>query len=132
MKRAAVAEPELLHDVVLHGRRRRGRERDDGRGAKERQALAEHAVVGPEVVPPLRDAVRLVDRDERGLSPREHLGEARHLEPLGRDEEEVELPVEVGAAYARARPRAVAPGVDALGGEPLRPAAWRPGPPSAR
>ena len=80
-----------------------------GAGRSCGQALAEHAVVGPEVVAPLRDAVRLVDRDERRLAPGEHLGEAGHAEPLGRDEQEVEPPVEVGAAApaataARSRP----------------------------
>ena len=49
-----------------------------GAGRSSGQALAEHAVVGAEVVPPLRDAVRLVDGDQRGLALGEHLREARH------------------------------------------------------
>ena len=51
-----------------------------------------------------------------GLRLREHLREARHAQPLRRDEEEVELAVEVVEADL-ARGRAVAAGVDALGRE---------------
>jgi len=40
----------------------------------------------------MRDAVRLVDGDERRRPLREHLGKAGNSEPLGGDEEEVELP----------------------------------------
>ena len=90
-----------------------------GAGRSSGQPLAEHAVVRPEVVAPLRDAVRLVDGDQGGRALGEHLGEAGHAQPLGRDEEEVEAPVEVLAARA-ARGGAVATGVDALGGEALR------------
>ena len=103
MKRRAGGEAELLRDVVLDARRRGGGERDDGRGPQQRQPLAEQPVVGPEVVAPLRDAVRLVDRDERRRAPGQHLGEAGHPQPLGGDEEEVEPPVEVVAADLRAR-----------------------------
>ena len=39
-----------------------------GAGRSSGKPLAEHAVVGPEVVTPLRDAVRLVDGDERRLA----------------------------------------------------------------
>ncbi len=114
-----LVEAELGGDVVLHRRRRGGSERDDGGGAKEGEALAEHPVVGAEVMAPLRNAVRFVDRDEGRLSPREHLRKAGDAEPLRRDEEEVERAVEVGAA-SEARRFARAPGVDPLCAEALR------------
>jgi hypothetical protein len=85
-------QAELGDDVVLHeGRGGRG-EGDDRRGAQGGQALAEQAVVRAEVVAPLRDAVGLVDGDERGRAPGEHLREAGHAQALGRDEQEVEAP----------------------------------------
>jgi hypothetical protein len=45
---------------------------------------------GPEVVPPLRDAVRLVDRDQRHPHVAEEVPEPA-LEPLGRDVDELVL-----------------------------------------
>ena len=93
----AVDEPARLHeaqlrdDVVLHHRRGRRRQRQHRGGAQLGQALAEHAVLGAEVVAPLRDAVGLVDGDERRRALREHLREAGHPEALGREEQEVEL-----------------------------------------
>jgi hypothetical protein len=57
-------------------------------------ALVEHRelqVLGPEVVAPLRHAVRLVDREERDLRAVEELERARHQQALGRDVQEVEL-----------------------------------------
>ena len=93
-----VGEVELGDDVTLYGGRGGGGEGEDGRGAKGWEMVAEGAIVGAEVVPPDADAVGLVDGDEGGLPPREHLGEAGDLEPLGGDEEKVELAVEVRLA----------------------------------
>ena len=104
-----VHEAELRADVVLDARRRRRRQRDDRRGAQQREPRAEEPVVGAEIVPPVRDAVRLVDGDERRGPLGEHLGEARHREPLGGDEEEVELPGEVVEADLPRRGRGRAP-----------------------
>lgn len=62
-----------------------------------RKALRQHAefpVLRPEIVPPLRDAVCLVDGDERDRQPFQHREEAVHHQPLGRDVEEVELAAE--------------------------------------
>ena len=85
-----VVEAELRQDVVLHERRGRGGERQHGRGTQQVQLLAEHAVVGAEIVAPLRDAVRLVDGDEGGLALAEHLREAGNAQPLRRDEEKLQ------------------------------------------
>ena len=71
MKRAGVVDAELRDDVVLDRRRGGGGERENGTRrtvAQRRQILSEHAVVGAKVVAPLRDAVGLVDGDERGLA----------------------------------------------------------------
>ena len=59
-----LAEPEVPDDVVAHGWRRGRGEGEDLAGAETGQALTERQVGGTEIVTPLRDAVRLVDRDE--------------------------------------------------------------------
>ena len=63
--------------------------------AQAGQMLAQHAVVGPEVVAPLRDAVRLVDGDQRQLALGQHLGEAGHAQPLRRDEEKLQRALQI-------------------------------------
>ena len=99
-------EGELLRDVVLDARGGGGGERHDRRRPQRGQPLAEEPVVGPEVVPPLLDAVGLVDRHQRRGAAGQHLGEAGDPQALGRDEEEVEPPLEVGVGRPRAtRPR---------------------------
>ncbi len=107
-----IVQRELREDVVLHDGRRGGGEREDGRGAQQVQMLAEHAVVGAEIVAPLRDAVRLVDGDERRLALAQHLGKARDAEPLRRDEEKLQAAAEVVDA-GLARDLAIQPGVNA-------------------
>ena len=67
-----------------------------------RQILAEHPVVGPEIVSPLRDAVRFVDGDQRRLALRQHLRKAAHPQALRRDEQELQLAVQIiDASLAR-------------------------------
>ena len=121
---------QLRDDVVLHAWCRRGSERDDRRRAQQRKALAEHPVSRTKVVSPLRDAVGLVDGDERRRAVREHLGKAGHLQAFGSDEEEVQPSVEVGGQAARDASRSGPTGCD-----PRRahgPRASRPDPRSAR
>ncbi len=72
-----IAQPELRHDVAA----------DAGRGGRgvgvqaqvgeERAQPSELAVLGPEIVPPLADAVRLVHRHEGDLAAAEHRRETR-------------------------------------------------------
>ncbi len=94
---------ELLRDVRGHARvrgRRRREHGDAGRQVGEQRADA--AVVGPEVVPPVGDAVRLVDDDEArvGREPGEHLvAEAGVVEPLRRAQQHVDLTVRDGPVH---------------------------------
>ena len=94
MKRAGLDHAELGEDVGLDGWRCGGGEGEDGHAAgtvaKRGQVLADHAVVGTKVVTPLRDAVGLVDGDERGRALGEHLREAGNAKAFWGDEEEVE------------------------------------------
>ena len=63
-----------------------GRGEGDGLGDAERVAQRREVhVVGTEVVAPLRDAVRLVDREHRGLRGAEHRHHLGLGEPLRRD-----------------------------------------------
>ena len=94
-RRTSASPPELLRDVVgdaLVGGRR-GRQHRDAVGQLGEQG-ADPAVVGPEVVAPVGDAVRLVDHEQaagRG-QPRQHLvAEAGVVEPLRAHQEHVDL-----------------------------------------
>ena len=91
----AAAGTELLDDVGDDpgvGRRRRGEHRRAlGQG---REQVADAPVVGPEVVPPVADAVGLVDDEQAArLGERGQLlvAEAGVVEPLGADEQHVDL-----------------------------------------
>ena len=107
-----VVQRKLREDVVLNdGCCGRG-QRQDRRGAQQVQMLAEHAVVGAEIVAPLRDAVRLVDGDERRLALAQHLGKAGDAQPLRRDEEKLQAAVQVVDA-GLARALAIQSGVNA-------------------
>ena len=72
-------------------------------------------VVGPERVTPCRDAVRLVDREDRQLDLREEPQEALVGEALGRDVEQLQLarraadPARRASRRARATSRAAPP-----------------------
>ena len=106
---------ELREDVGLHGWRGGGGEGENGNAcgtvAQSGKVLADHAVVGAEIVAPLRDAMGLVDGDERGRTLGEHLRKARNAQPLGSDEKEVERASEIVDA-GLARDGAVEAGVN--------------------
>ena len=81
-----VREPELLDDVAAHAL---GRGRGVGvnaRARKTRLQLREPAIFGPEIMSPLADAVRLVDREAGNLQARRELEKSRRQQPLRRDE----------------------------------------------
>ena len=92
---ALVERAELLgdirHDPAVRGR---GRREHGNPGGDARDEVAQPPVVGAEVVPPVADAVRLVD-DEQS-DPRHQLrqllvAERRVVEPLGRHQQHVDL-----------------------------------------
>ena len=62
-----VAQPEAERDVAGDLRRRGRRRGDDRVGLQPARGVREPEVVGPEVVAPLRDAVRLVDDEQPDL-----------------------------------------------------------------
>ena len=94
-ERLAAAGRELLGDVgddPAVGRRGRREHRRAGRQVAEQRPDA--AVVGPEVVAPVGDAVRLVDDEQPGgrRQPRQHgVAEAGVVEPLRADQQHVDL-----------------------------------------
>ena len=73
--------------------------------AERARGVGEAEVVGPEVVPPLRDAVGLVDHEEPDARRAHPLEEAGRREALGRHVEEPQLagqrPLERGGVGAR-------------------------------
>ncbi len=88
--RSAPLEAQLLHDLLaraLVGGRGQRDARDAGEALGEDAQLA---VLGAEVVAPLRDAVRLVDGEEGDVDLGEKRQHALLHEALGRDVEEVE------------------------------------------
>ena len=83
---------DVLRDAGVGGRG--GRQDGDTRGELAEQS-PDAAVVGTEVVAPVRDAVRLVDDDQAGVGSearQDLVAEARVVEALGRAEEDVDLP----------------------------------------
>ena len=87
-----IAQPEAGDDVRRHLWRRGGRGGDDGLGAEPARGVRQAEVVRPEVVPPLRDAVRLVHHEEADARVADALEEAGRGEPLGRDVEDPGVP----------------------------------------
>ncbi len=96
--RAVVTSParrQLLDDVGHDARIRRRRCREDRRLARQRgEQVPDPPVVGPEVVTPVADAVRLVD-DEQAARRREGrellIAKARVVQALRADEQHVHL-----------------------------------------
>ncbi len=86
---------ELLGDVGGHAGVGGGGGGQDGyAGGQVAEERADPPVVGPEVVAPVGDAVRLVDDQQPAgrRQPRQHLvAEAGVVQPLGRDEQHVDL-----------------------------------------
>ena len=86
--RAGVVQTEAGDDVVGHLRRRRRGRGDDGLRAEPARRVGQAEVVRAEVVPPLGDAVRLVDHEQPDLGLPDPLEEARRREPLRGDVEQ--------------------------------------------
>ena len=100
------------------GRGGRG-ERADLELAEDGRALPDALIVGAEVMPPLADAVRLVDDDQRGMMLFEEVVELGGAEALGGEVEEFELPVG-GGAHGGGLLRGCDGAVEAGGGEAVR------------
>ena len=79
LEHGRVRDAEVLEDVALHLGRRRGGQGDDGRPPDLVHQRTDAAVLRPEIVPPLRDAVGLVHGVERDL----HLAKQRDVLLLG-------------------------------------------------
>ena len=86
-----LAQPEARHDVGRDLRRRGRRRGQDRLRAEPARRVGEPEVLGPEVVPPLGDAVRLVDHEQAELRVPDALQEPRRREPLGRDVQQPHL-----------------------------------------
>ena len=67
-----IVEAELRRDVAPHARRRGRRVGVQADAGEELTQPPELAILGPEVVPPLADAVRFVHRDEADVDGRQH------------------------------------------------------------
>ncbi len=115
MTRVGQAEP--VRDLGAGGLGGRGGQRDPGH---VRPALVQHGqfqVVGPEVVPPLGHAVRLVDGEQRDPAPVEQPHRRLGAQPLRRQVEQVQLAGQEGgldlAPFARVLGGVQEPGPDA-------------------
>ncbi len=73
-----IDHPELTHDVLLHVGGGRGGQCQYRWTAKSLGNTAEREIIGTEVVPPLTDAVRLID-DEEADRPRQQMLEERAI-----------------------------------------------------
>ena len=99
---ARIAQPQLGADVVARARVGRG---GDGEARHLREHLrqpSQHAVLRTEVVAPLADAMRLVDRHQRERQARQPLQHGRLHQAFGREVEQVQRafvdpPPDVGA-----------------------------------
>ena len=83
-------EVELLHDVPPHPLRRRRRQRQQRRPREHVAKLPQVAVVRPELVPPLGDAMRLVDGDQAHPQPAQEPAKPLDGQPLRRDVQDLD------------------------------------------
>ena len=92
LEEVLLLESEPVHDVFRDRGRRRGGEGNHGCIDTAAEG-ADFQVLGPEVITPLRDAVRLVHDDERNGEDGEVTLEQTGLEPFGGDVEEFAVAV---------------------------------------
>ena len=78
-----IVHAELADDVGLNVRRRGRGEREHRRTAESLGDSAEREIVGPEIVPPLADAMRFVYDEEADRAREQVLEERAILEALG-------------------------------------------------
>ena len=93
-----LAQLQAAGDVLARLRVGGGGQRHARHAGKPRRQPGELQIFGAEIMPPLADAMRLVDGEERDLHPVQHLQEIRHHQPFGRDIEQVQPPrAQIGA-----------------------------------
>ncbi len=95
MNLAGLTIPNCVENVGLNVWRGRGRQRQYRSRTQRRQVLAQHPVIGTEVVAPLRDAMRFVDGDQGRLALGQHLAKAGNPQPLRRNEEELQCTLQI-------------------------------------
>ena len=83
---------------------RRGGQRDPRHRGEPACEGGEPPILGAEVVPPLRHAVRFVDGDQRDLATLQQLERSVHQQPLGRDVEQAGLPAAQALQHRAALP----------------------------
>ena len=75
--------------------------------------ISQIEIVGAEIVPPLRDAVRLVDGEQRDARFQEHRPGVVERQPLGRDVEQAQVPAPDGVEQGSRFPRGCSPELSA-------------------
>ena len=95
-----VAHLQLLTDVVPHAARGGGRQRNDRHFWKTPAQFGQLAVLRPEVVTPLADAMRLIDREPGDRPAGQLLKKAGREEALGCEVEQFEFSVVQSAKAA--------------------------------
>jgi hypothetical protein len=93
---------QLLRDIVGNLRRGGGRERQDHRAAQGLQRWSDFQESGPEVVPPLRDAMGFVDHQQADRMLAQLLQETRFGQPFGCDHDDARAAIGQGV-LCRAR-----------------------------
>ena len=86
-------DAERLANIPRHLRRRRGREREHRLQRQLLRHAREAQILGAKIVPPFRNAVRLINRQQRDFHPPQSLGKRLAREPLRRDVEQLQLPL---------------------------------------
>ena len=114
----------LRNNVSLHGRRSRRRQRQHRRSLpfaiaspQLRQSLAQHAVIRPKIMAPLRNTVRLINSNQRKRALRQHLRKSGNPQPLRSNKKELKIAIEIvrtrlprsSAVHAGMNPRHLEP-----------------------
>ena len=86
-------DAEGLANIPRHLRRRRGREREHGPQRQLLRDAREAQIFGAEIVAPLRNAVRLINRQQRDFHPPNPIQKRLARKPLGRDVKQLQLPL---------------------------------------
>ena len=95
------SDAEPAADVLQDLRRGRRRERQDPLGAVLAGEPGQFQIVGPEIVPPLGNAVRLVHREDRNRHALDRFPETLVVEPFGRHVQQPQLALAHGLHHAR-------------------------------